>query len=146
MNINQKELIQKSIDQLERISRSIASIGESEDCTDIAIQVLEYVRDSGEDFTQCKREEPKEEPSLFWVSLLIQDTKTGKLWRCPISYACLSMEEAIKLIRKSQSAHRVLSAWIDVFEKNKKTTVFHECYVDTIGHIEPSGDIKKMVF
>ena len=142
MDINQKELIQKSIDQLERISRSIASIDESEDCTDIAIQVLEYVKDSGEDFTQCK----KEEPSWFWVSLLIQDTDTGKLWRCPISNACLSMEEAIKLIRKSRNTHRVLSAWIDVFEKDKKTTVFHECYVDSIGHVEPSGDVKKMIF
>lgn len=146
MNINQKELIQKSIDQLERISRSIASIGESEDCTDIAIQVLEYVRDSGEDFTQSKKEKPKEEPSFFWVSLLIQDTETGKPWCCPMSGACLSMEEAIKLIRKSRNTHRVLSAWIDVFEKDKKTTVFHECYVNTIGHIEPSGDVKKMIF
>lgn len=39
--MNDMELIQASIEQLERVSKSIASIGETEDYTEVAIQALE---------------------------------------------------------------------------------------------------------
>ena len=39
--MNNAELIQASIEQLERVSRSMASIGETEDYTEVAIQALE---------------------------------------------------------------------------------------------------------
>ena len=39
--MNDVELIRASIEQLERVSRSIASIGENEDYTEVAINVLE---------------------------------------------------------------------------------------------------------
>ncbi len=39
--MNDMKLIQESIEQLERVSRSIASIGETEDYTEIAINALE---------------------------------------------------------------------------------------------------------
>lgn len=39
--MTEAELIQASIEQLERVSRSIASIGETEDYTEIAINALE---------------------------------------------------------------------------------------------------------
>ena len=36
-----------------------------------------------------------------------------------------------------RESHNVLSAWIDVFDKNdQKTTVFHECYVDVLGNVK----------
>ena len=38
--MNDMKLIQESIEQIERISRSIASIGETEDYTEIAINAL----------------------------------------------------------------------------------------------------------
>lgn len=39
--MNEVNLIQASIEQLERVSRSIASIGEAEDYTEVAINALE---------------------------------------------------------------------------------------------------------
>lgn len=39
--MNEVSLIQASIEQLERLSRSIASIGETEDYTEVAINALE---------------------------------------------------------------------------------------------------------
>lgn len=39
--MNDMELIQESIEQLERVGKSIASIGETEDYTEIAINALE---------------------------------------------------------------------------------------------------------
>ncbi len=39
--MNDMELIRASIEQLERVSRSIASIGENEDYTEVAINALE---------------------------------------------------------------------------------------------------------
>ena len=39
--MNDMELIQTSIEQLERVSRSMASVGETEDYTEVAINALE---------------------------------------------------------------------------------------------------------
>ncbi len=39
--MNEVRLIQASIEQIERVSRSMASIGETEDCTEFAIDALE---------------------------------------------------------------------------------------------------------
>ena len=39
--MNEVSLIQASIEQLERVSRSMVSIGETEDYTEVAIQALE---------------------------------------------------------------------------------------------------------
>lgn len=81
--------------------------------------------------------EEKENMKLYWVSLLIQDKENTKPWLCAMSDGCISLEEAIKIIEKGKQNYRVLSAWIDTFDTNNhKVTVFHECYVNSIGNIE----------
>lgn len=73
---------------------------------------------------------------LYWVSLLIQDTENSKPWLCAIGDSCLSLEKAKEVIEKGKSTYRVLSVWVDTFDDdNVKTTVFHECYVNTLGMI-----------
>lgn len=73
---------------------------------------------------------------LFWVSCLIQDTENSKPWLCAMTDSCSSLEEAQKVIKKGRSNYRVLSSWVDTFdENNNKTTVFHKCYVDSIGTV-----------
>ena len=76
--------------------------------------------------------------NLYWVSLLIQDTEHSKPWLCSMSSGCTSLDEAMKTISIGRKNYRVLCAWVDIFNENEtKFTVFHECYVDAIGHIEP---------
>ena len=72
----------------------------------------------------------------YWVSLLIQDNENSKPWLSAMTNSCSSMDEAKKTIYRGRKNFRVLSAWIDTFDKNNnKSTVFHECYVDAIGHV-----------
>ena len=69
----------------------------------------------------------------YWVSFLVQDTENSEPWLCAVAESFLSSEEALKALNKGLSIHRVLSAWIDMFNSdNLKTTVFHECYVKGI--------------
>ena len=73
---------------------------------------------------------------LYWVSLLIQDTENSKPWLLAMSSGCTSFKEAINMIKKGRSNYRVLCAWIDTFdERENKSTVFHECYVNAIGTV-----------
>lgn len=73
---------------------------------------------------------------LYWVSLLVQETENSKPWLCAVSDGCLSLEEARDVIEKGKKNYRILSAWIDTFDKNnKKTTVFHKCYINAVGMI-----------
>lgn len=74
---------------------------------------------------------------LYWVSLIIQDTENSKPWLSAISSGCVSLEEAMETIKRERDNYRVLCAWIDIFDENNyKSTVFHECYVDTIGNVD----------
>lgn len=52
--MNEVNLIQASIEQLERVSRSMASIGETEDYTEVAINALEKQIPKKPDFTEDK--------------------------------------------------------------------------------------------
>lgn len=52
--MNEVSLIQASIEQLERVSRSMASIGETEDYTEVAINALEKQIPKKPDFTEDK--------------------------------------------------------------------------------------------
>lgn len=73
---------------------------------------------------------------LYWTSLLIQDTENSKPWLCSMTGGYTSLEEAMKTIQESKNNYRILCAWIDTFDENgNKSTVFHECYVNAIGHI-----------
>lgn len=74
---------------------------------------------------------------LYWVSLLIQETEHSKPWVSAMSTGCVNLEEAMKTIERGRNNFRVLSAWVDTFdENNRKTVVFHECYINELGQIE----------
>ena len=74
--------------------------------------------------------------TFYWVSLLIQDNEHSEPWLAAMTDSCISMKEAMDDVNKGRENYRVLSAWIDTFdEDNKKTTVFHECYVGGIGKV-----------
>lgn len=74
--------------------------------------------------------------TFYWVFLLIQDNEHSEPWLAAMTDSCISMKEAMDDVNKGRENYRVLSAWIDTFdEDNKKTTVFHECYVDAIGKV-----------
>ncbi len=82
---------------------------------------------------------------LYWVSLLIQDTEQSKPWVNAISTGCISLEKALESIKKGRKHFRVLSAWVDTFDEcNNKTTVFHECYVNSLGNIESKEKSEEM--
>lgn len=73
---------------------------------------------------------------LYWVSLLIQETENSKPWVSAMSTGCVNLEEAMKTIERGRKNFRVLSAWVDTFdENNRKTVVFHECYINALGQV-----------
>ncbi|NLK72934.1 MAG: hypothetical protein GX285_07955 [Clostridiales bacterium] len=72
----------------------------------------------------------------YWVSLLVQENEKSKPWLCSMTSSCLSISEAMSVIEKGRKNYRVLSAWVDTYENNVKSIVFHECYVDAVGNIE----------
>lgn len=74
---------------------------------------------------------------LYWASYLVKDMTTNKVASVSTYNGCLTEDEAKKVIDKARQNFTVLSAWIDTFDSsNKKTTVFHECYVDAVGNVE----------
>ena len=78
---------------------------------------------------------------LYYVSAIIQEKDDERAWLCPITDSVLSIEEAMEQIDFMRSNYTVLSVWVDcVDEKNKKSVVFHECYVDVLGRVGLEGD------
>ena len=72
----------------------------------------------------------------YWVSVLIQDSEHSQPWLSRMLDSRSSLSEAKEIIEKYRNNFRVLSAWVDTYGENKvKTTVFHECYVDTLGDL-----------
>lgn len=66
---------------------------------------------------------------LYWVSAIIHNADDKYPWLCAKSDGSLSLDEAKKEIEFLKQHNHVLSAWVDVFEDDAKTTVFHECYM-----------------
>ena len=73
--------------------------------------------------------------SLFLVSLIIQDEENSQPWLCSNITEFLNIEEAHKEIQSMRERHRVLSAWINMYENEEKKIVFHECYINVLGYI-----------
>ena len=74
--------------------------------------------------------------TLYWPSLLIQDDAHSKPYHIAMSVACMNFDRAKEVINEGRKNYRVLSAWIDVFDEHEnKTTVFHQCYVNSVGNI-----------
>ena len=72
----------------------------------------------------------------YWVSVLIQDSENSQPWLSWMLDSRSSLSEAKEIIETYRNNYRVLSAWVDTYGENKvKTTVFHECYVDTLGNL-----------
>ena len=72
----------------------------------------------------------------YWVSVLIQDSENSQPWLSRMLDSRSSLSEAKEIIEIYRNNFRVLSAWVDTYGENKvKTTVFHECYVDTLGNL-----------
>lgn len=70
----------------------------------------------------------------YWVSLIIQNDDDRRAWLSAMSDSVSTIEQAKVTIKRARSNFKVLSAWIDEFDENdKKTTVYHRCYVDSLG-------------
>jgi hypothetical protein len=48
--------------------------------------------------------------------------------------------EAISVIEKARTNFRVISAWIDVYDEDGKETVYHECYVNSVGIVKKPAE------
>lgn len=74
--------------------------------------------------------------SMYWVSFILQTSEKEKVSMCALNDAYTTLEQAINVITKTRQNADVLSAWVDIFENDKKITVFHTCYVDIFGKIK----------
>lgn len=75
----------------------------------------------------------------YWVSFIRQDTERQKPYLSAITGYYATLEEAIRVIAKVREMSRVLSAWVDVYfgdGYDNKVTVFHECYLTSIGTLK----------
>ena len=69
----------------------------------------------------------------YYVSAIIQEKNDERAWLYPIT-DFLSIEKAMEQIEFMRSNYTVLSIWVDcIDENNRKSVVFHECYVDVLG-------------
>ena len=72
----------------------------------------------------------------YWVSLIIQNDNE-RPWLCAFTDSVTSLSVAIDKIAIMREHHNVITAWIDIFdERNNKSTIFHECYIDVLGNIK----------
>lgn len=72
---------------------------------------------------------------LYWVSCIIHDKGNKKPYLLSAYTGELSLEKAMETISLIRKEHRVLSAWVDIFNNNKRETVFHECYINVFGDL-----------
>jgi len=76
----------------------------------------------------------------YWVSLIVRNTTISDPYICSLYNSVSSLEEALEIIAEKRKTIIVLSAWVDVFDSGKpasgkKTTIFHECYVNAVGNV-----------
>ena len=73
----------------------------------------------------------------YFVSLLIQDDEKSKPYLISMTDSAPHLKDAMEIIERGRNNYRVLSAWVDVFDKNNaKITMFHECYLNVVGKVE----------
>lgn len=73
---------------------------------------------------------------LYWVSAIVQNKSDKRAWLCAMSEGELSLDKAMQVIDRLKEINTVLSAWIDMFDENGiKTTVYHNCYINTFGDL-----------
>lgn len=77
-----------------------------------------------------------EDTKLYWVSAIVQNEYDRTAWLLARYDGELSIDKAMKEIDYIRSYHIVLSAWIDVFDKNGvRKTIYHKCYIDSFGDL-----------
>lgn len=60
----------------------------------------------------------------YWVSLLIQDDEESKPYLISMTDSAPHLKDAMEIIERGRNNYRVLSAWVDVFDKkNAKVTI-----------------------
>lgn len=76
----------------------------------------------------------------YWTNFIIQDDFNRHAHRESSYDCCLSLEAALLAVETMRAQHTVLSAWIDITDGDEKpSTIWHECYVDYIGHVLVEG-------
>ena len=66
----------------------------------------------------------------YWVSFIVQDQENSKPWLLNLQNGYSTMKEAINAIEKGRHNFRVLSAWIETYNKDGKSIIkFHRCYI-----------------
>ena len=72
----------------------------------------------------------------YWVSMIVQGESDERAWLLSMYDSVDTIDDAMKTINTYREKNTVLSAWIDVFDDdNIKQTVFHQCYVNVLGHV-----------
>ena len=72
----------------------------------------------------------------YFVSAIIQEKDDVRAWMLPFYKCTLNLEKAMEQIEFMRSNYTVLSIWVDcIDENNRKSVVFHECYVDVLGRV-----------
>lgn len=66
--------------------------------------------------------------SVYFVTLLVKGP-----FEAPSKIALYdgdtTFEQALKTLIKTKDLHTTYSAWIDLYDANGKSTVFHQCYI-----------------
>lgn len=78
---------------------------------------------------------------LYFASAIIWDRSRNEPSLLSISTGKVTLEEAVSLIENLRRDYCVLSAWVDLFNDTtnpeEAKIVFHECYVNAVGYVEP---------
>lgn len=72
----------------------------------------------------------------YYVSAIIQEKDDARAWMLPFYKCAFNLEKAMEQIEFMRSNYTVLSIWVDcIDENNRKSVLFHECYVDVLGRV-----------
>lgn len=73
---------------------------------------------------------------MYWVSVIIQNGHDARAWRCSSHEGCVTLDEAMELVKKYRDGNRVLAAWIREDSDGESSLVFFRCYVNIVGEVE----------
>lgn len=72
----------------------------------------------------------------YYVSAIIREKDDVRAWMLPFYKCAFNLEKAMEQIEFMRSNYTVLSIWVDcIDENNRKSVLFHECYVDVLGRV-----------
>lgn len=72
----------------------------------------------------------------YWTNYIIQDSLNTRAYRISSYDCCLSLDSALLAVETMRFNYTVLASWIDLTDGDEKpSTIWHECYVDGLGHV-----------